>query len=104
MKIGDRVPSKKKTKQFKYVICQRCKWVAFQVSRKYAEKEVKTFNEYFDSLGKEKQELYYGGKKSSIKQYENCMLCGGCYHNFRRALKKEIPIGSTVNPIIDRKD
>ncbi len=88
----------------KLVICKFCKWVHFEVSRKYAKKEVEDFNRYFDTLGKEKQEEYYGGKKASIRNYERCMLCGTCYHNFRRAKKSEIPLGSTLNPIISKKD
>jgi succinate dehydrogenase/fumarate reductase-like Fe-S protein len=89
---------------FKPVICLHRKWVAFEVSRKYAEKEVKNFNTYYDNLPFSTQQDFYGGKKSSIKQYERCMLCGTCYHNFRRAKKNEIPLGSTLNPIISKKD
>jgi hypothetical protein len=86
------------------VTCIHCKWCAFEVSRRYAKKEVKDFNKYFDSLDKKTQEQCYGGKKASIRNYERCMLCGTCYHNFRHAKKNEIPNGSTLDPIISKKD
>lgn len=89
---------------YKYVICKHCKWVMFEVTREYAKNQVKEFNEYFDTLTKEQQQDFYGGNKSSIRSYESCMLCGTCYHNFRKAKKSEVPFGSTVNPIISRKD
>lgn len=86
-------------------ICKECKWVAFAVSRKYAEKEVKQFNKYYDSLTKEQQESYYGSKKSSIRQYERCFFCGGCFHNFRQySIRRDKDIsGRTLQPIIWEK-
>lgn len=91
--------------KFKYVICKFCGWIHFQVSREYAKSEVKSFNEMFDKLSKEQQELYYGGRKSSVRNYEYCHLCGTCYHNFRNVTKKDkFPNGSTISPIITRKD
>lgn len=58
------------------VECKHCGWNHMGVSRKYAEDEVKQFNEYFDTLSPEKQDLYYGGKKSSVASYEFCFGCG----------------------------
>lgn len=70
--------------KYKYAICNKCNWVAFCVTRKFAELEVE--------------------KKSSIKQYEMCFFCGGQYKNFRKCKNNEIPIGSTLNPIIYRNE
>jgi len=84
--------------------CKKCGWVAFQVSRKHAESEVKRFNEYFNTLSKKEQDDYYGGKGSSIHQYEHCMLCDGSYKNFRDSIPGDVPDGCTLSPIIDRND
>lgn len=88
----------------KNVLCIKCKWVHFEVSRQKAEDEVDTFNKYFDSLDKEKQEEFYGGVGSSIKNYEHCFCCQGSYKNFREANDDEIPYGSTIQPIINREE
>lgn len=86
-----------------YVTCKHCKWVHFSVTRKYAKSQVSKFNEYYDTLTKEVQQQY-GGHKSSIRSYERCMLCGTCYHNFRKSKKGDAPIGCTVSPIIRSQD
>lgn len=88
----------------KLVTCKKCGWVHMQVSRIYAEDEVKKFNTYFDSLSKKEQETYYSSKKSSIRIYEVCNLCGTCYHNFRRFKDGDCPTGCTIGPIINKKD
>jgi hypothetical protein len=80
--------------------CNKCDWVHFAVSRADAESEVARFNAYFDSLPKEKQELYYGGKNSSIEEYERCLACGNSYKDFRPAKHGDCPSGCTLNPII----
>lgn len=73
------------------------------VTRDYAEAAVKQFNEYFDTLSKEKQDEFYGGKGSSITQYENCMRCNEPHTNFRIAKYGDCPDGCTINPIIVEK-
>lgn len=88
----------------KYVTCNKCKWVHIEVTRKSAQKEVKKFNKYFDSLTKDKQEEYYRSIKSSIELYEGCFRCGNSYKDFNDTLDKEISVGSTIQPIISRKD
>lgn len=82
------------------VTCNTCGWVHFGVTRKYAEDEVERFNKYFDGLPKETQEQLYGGKKSSIAQYEKCNLCGNNWKNFRLAKEGDCPPGCTIGPII----
>ena len=84
----------------KHRICKVCKWVAFPVTRKYAEAEVKKFNKYYSTLTEQDQISHYGGHGSSITRYETCTFCGGSYKNFRAAKNSEVPFGSTMGPII----
>lgn len=79
------------------VTCNKCNWVSFGVTREFAEAEVKQFNEYFDGLTVEKQELYYGGQKSSAYHY-TCLVCGGS--SFRPSIDGDCPQGCTINPVI----
>lgn len=85
---------------FKIVICKSCNWCHMGVSRRYAVKSVKDFNEYFQTLSKKQQKENYGGKGADLNQYEKCFRCGGSHKNFRTAKKKEIPNGSTIQPVI----
>lgn len=80
--------------------CKKCGWVAFGVTRDFAEKEVARFNTYFDTLTREEQLGYYAGKGSSIAIYEKCLSCGGSYTNFRDSVPGDCPIGCTLSPII----
>ena len=80
--------------------CNNCGWVHFGVTREFAETEVAKFNAYFDGLSGEKQQDYYGGRKSSIRQYEKCFFCGGSYENFRPFVDGDCPTGCTIQPII----
>ncbi len=86
----------------KCVICKKCNWVAFEVTRAHAEAEVKSFNEYYRAQPKKVQKMFSG--LSSVKSYERCFFCGEPYTNFRNAKKSEIPFGSTLQPVIRRKD
>lgn len=85
------------------VTCLKCGWVYFEVTRAYAEDEVKRFNEYFDSLPKEQQDEFYGGNKSSVKNYERCW-CGNDYKNFRLSKEGDCPTGCTQSPMIRKED
>jgi len=87
-------------KPFQYRTCLHCRWVHFGVTRRHAENEVKRFNKYFETLSKEKQDEYYGGKGSSIEQYEYCDRCGAFYTQFRESEPNDMPNGSTIGPII----
>ncbi len=81
------------------VQCKHCGWIHFAVTRAYAEDEVKRFNEYYDSGPPEVQELF--GRRSSIKNYEHCGLCGKLADMVKPT--KEL-IGSTIGPIIFEKE
>jgi protein-arginine kinase activator protein McsA len=91
-------------KKYKKVTCNKCNYVHFSVTREYAEDEVKRFNDYFNALSLEKQYLYYGGKGSDIKQYEQCMVCSNSYKDFRLSKPGDCPNGCTISPIIRSKD
>lgn len=84
------------------ITCLNCGWVHFQVSRKQAENEIKRFNEYFEALPMQQQEDFYGGKESSIYQYEHCFSCGGSYKNFRDYRTGDCPDGCTLQSIINK--
>jgi len=77
------------------VVCTKCAWVSFAVTKAHAEAEVKTFNKYYATLSKRDQESYRG--EATIDSY-TCQLCGGS--TFRLAKPEEIPFGSTINPVI----
>lgn len=87
------------------VACKACLWVHFQVSRKYAEKQVKDFNKYVKTLSpKVRKELYGNRAESSVSSYEKCFRCSGPYKNFRKVKKGEVRLGSTIQPIMRRQD
>lgn len=79
--------------------CNNCGWVAFAVTREYAEAEVAKFNAWFDKQTQVIKDAY-GGTGSSIGGYERCMSCGGPYTNFRASKPGDAPNGCTLNPII----
>jgi sarcosine oxidase delta subunit len=82
--------------------CNKCGRVAFEVTREYAESEVKKFNEFYDGLDA-KGKSNYGGP-SKVENYEHCIGCGNHYKNFRDTIKGDCPAGCTINPIIIRRD
>jgi hypothetical protein len=82
--------------------CNKCNWVHFDVTREFAESEVKKFNEYFESLTEEQQDSNYGGLQSTLEDYEHCCRCGNHYKNFRESRPNDCPDGCTLSPIIDK--
>lgn len=77
------------------VVCTKCNWTSFAVTRKHAEDQVKEFNEYFNSLPLEQREQYYGNRPSSVNNY-TCLVCNGSsFTPGNTALS-----GSTLNPVI----
>lgn len=78
--------------------CSSCGWVAFGVTREFAEAEVERFNQFYRSSPPEIRECY--GGPSSIAHYECCNRCGNGYDNFRDSIKGDCPDGCTLSPII----
>lgn len=81
------------------VTCNKCKWVYMGVSAQFALHAVSSFNEFYETLADDKKELYYNNKKASIDTYLSCG-CGNNYKNFRKTMDREVPNGSTINPIL----
>lgn len=78
------------------VTCNTCGWVSVGVSREYAEREVKAFNDYFDKQNDDVRQAY-GNRRASINNYV-CLCCGRL--DFRLAEKGDCPDGVTLNPVI----
>ena len=78
--------------------CNQCGWVAFGVSRDYAEEEVARFNKFYEASAPEVRDCY--GGPSSIAHYECCNRCGESYKNFRDSVDGDCPAGCTISPVI----
>lgn len=83
------------------VTCTECGWVHKAVTREFAVDAIATFSRYFCTLTEE-QKRDYGGKESSIADYEACFRCGNSYKNMRPTEDGDIPKGYavTISPII----
>ena len=79
--------------------CLKCGWVAFGVTRLFAESEVRDFNVYFAEQTQAVKDSF-GGKPSSVELYERCRRCGGPHTDFRDAVPGDAPDGVTMSPII----
>jgi hypothetical protein len=88
----------------KFVTCNNCNWVHFEVPRMHAEQDVLRFNEYFMSLSDKERQDFYGDKGADISLYDSCHRCNGSYKNFRDSVEGDCPIGCTIGPIIDRNE
>ena len=86
------------------VTCLNCGQVHAAMSKNEIEEIVTRFNDYFNSLTKQEQELYYGGKCSTIDGYMKCTRCGSSYKNFRDYQSGDCPNGITINPIMDKNE
>lgn len=80
--------------------CNACGWVHFGVTRAYAEDEVQRFNDYVRTIDPKKWQEYWGGRLSSVADYERCGSCGSSHVNFRDAVEGDCPDGCTIGPII----
>lgn len=64
-----------------YLKCPNCKTLFFEVPIDYAFTCVDLFNEFFDSLPKEKQAELYQNKRAHMQDYEKC-VCGTTNKDF----------------------
>lgn len=78
--------------------CTNCGWVHMAYTREDAEQSVLVFNRYYDTLTPALQQDYYGGKASSVEDYEGCGFCGG--YEFRHYEDGDCPEGVTIGPVI----
>jgi hypothetical protein len=87
-------------KQPPYLICKKCGWVHYGVSREFAQWSVSSFNEMYKNLSKKEKQDYYNNTPASLDTYSKCFSCGAPYIEFRAAKRTEIPKGSTIQPIL----
>lgn len=82
--------------------CNKCGWIHFAVSMKFAIAETAKFNDYFWGLSEEKRHDYYGNRPAKLEQYTRCFRCGNDYKDFRLATNAELERirGSTIQPIV----
>lgn len=88
----------------KLVKCNKCSWVHFELSEKDVIENVRSFNDYFNSLTKQEQDYYYGGKPASEDRYKKCFRCGNTHKDFSDATEQDAPNGSTIQPIMSRHE
>lgn len=88
--------------------CKKCGWMHFERTRKEAADEVKSFNEYLNTVDKKIQEEYYETTGTSIENYEQCFRCGNDYKNFIGPTLEDRwdqeSLGQTIQPIIRKED
>jgi hypothetical protein len=89
--------------ELKEVTCNSCGQVYVQISLVHAIDAVDRFNEYFNTLPKEKQDSFYGGNGASLNDYLHCW-CGNDYRNFRDAKPEDCPEGCTISTILSRDE
>lgn len=79
------------------VVCKKDGWQHFAVTRKYAEEQVKTFNDWYEKQSQDIKRMY--GGPSRLEDY-SCQLCGGTdFREFIIGIDKQL-YGSTIGPVI----
>lgn len=84
----------------KYLKCTECGWVHFGRTFSEVIEELIRFAKYYYSLTRKDQKEMYGGRCSSITDYMYCHRCDAIFTKMRKAKKSEIPLGSTLQPIL----
>lgn len=89
--------------KFPSVKCNECGWIHFAIPLSEVQRQVKSFNDYYNTLTKKEQKDYYGGTGLTIKSFTNCFRCGNIYTDFKKPTEKDLDaiFGSTVQPILD---
>lgn len=87
-----------------YVTCKKCGWIHKAYSREHAEREVAQFNEAFDKMPPEHQEMF-GNHHATVGHYAGCISCGST--EMRPTVAEEWPeyasgerCAITINPVI----
>lgn len=83
------------------VACKACGWLHVPISRAVARAQVSEVKKYLNTLPPDERAAYSRGRGVSVDDYEKCFRCGGSYREFREAQPDEIPLGVTVQVVID---
>ncbi len=90
----------------KYVTCKDCGWVHFEVSLEYAKNWENEWIGHFEDMDVHARDSF--GLVDEPPKIEdtlmNCQRCRASYKNFRDTLPEELPLGSTINPILSRDE
>lgn len=87
-----------------HVTCTACGWIHVAYTREHAEREVASFNEAFDKMPPEHQEMY-GNRHASVGHYEGCLTCGSTELRPTQpedwpGYGSDVPHAITLNPVI----
>ena len=83
------------------VTCLNCGWVHFEVSKKYAEDAVSSYNQYVNNLP---ENMRIETKMASLEDYLYCFRCNGSYKDFRDYKDGDINGVHTIQPIMNREE
>jgi hypothetical protein len=87
------------------LICNKCGWAHFGMTRQRVINSVEEFLQYYNNLPQSDRISYYGSGSLSFKslydKYLKCFRCGNYYDNFHPETEEDrIPIGVTMQPIV----
>lgn len=82
-----------------FLKCKNCKNIQYSIAREKAVADVKKFNAFYDAHSKRLAKAMFGSK-ANLDSYERCIRCGFSHKQFIKAKKKDVPRGSTLQPII----
>jgi hypothetical protein len=87
------------------MICNKCGWAHFGVSKEYAQKSTDEFIEYYQRMSYAERKRFYGEteitKLQLLAKYEHCFNCSRPYSDFHEETKEDrVPLGVTIQPIV----
>lgn len=87
------------------LVCNKCGWAHFGVSKEYAKQSVDEFVDYYQKLSDSDKKQFYGEtevtKLNLLAKYEHCFNCSGPYTDFHiETVLDKIPMGVTIQPIV----
>jgi hypothetical protein len=87
------------------LVCNKCGWAHFGVSKEYAQKATDEFVEYYQRMSYAERKRFYGEtevtKLNLLAKYEHCFNCSGTYSDFHiETPEDKISYGVTIQPII----
>ena len=87
------------------MICNKCGWAHFGVTRDNAVNSIDDFLKYYNKLNEIEKTTFYGAEPvtfgSMYRKYLKCFHCGGHYNDFHAETEDDkVPIGVTMKPIV----